>query len=204
MGRLFSMDGKLSNVMGKIADLVLLNILWLLCCIPIVTIGASTTALYYVMLKMVKNEEAYVCSSFFHSFKENFKQSTFIWAITLLIGTILYFDVYFISHVQTGASKIMFVLFLLVGILLLMMTSYVFPILAFFKNSTKGAVKNALLMAVGHLPYTVVIVVAGMLPVLILFAGNLLAALFIDIIIGVSLAAWINAHIFSKLFEWYM
>ena len=126
-----------------------------------------------------------------------------IWGAVLLIGTILYFDVYFTSHVQMGAGKIMVALFLLVGILLLMMTSYVFPILAVFKNSTKRAVKNSLMMAVGHLPYTAAIMVIGMFPVIILFAGNLLAALFIDIVIGVSFAAWVNAHIFSGLFKRY-
>ena len=79
MGRLFEIDGKLFHAMSKIADLVTLNLLWLICCLPVVTIGASTSALYCVTLKMAGNEDTYVCSSFFHSLKENMKQSLIIW-----------------------------------------------------------------------------------------------------------------------------
>ena len=73
MGRFFNMDNKFFTFMGRIADLCILNIICLVCCIPIVTAGASITAMYYVTLKMVRNEEAYIVRSFFKSFKDNFK-----------------------------------------------------------------------------------------------------------------------------------
>ena len=73
MGRFFNMDNKFFTVMGRIADLCILNIICLVCCIPIVTAGASITAMYYVTLKMVRNEEAYIVRSFFKSFKDVFK-----------------------------------------------------------------------------------------------------------------------------------
>ena len=76
MGHFFSMDNKFFTFMGRVADLCILNIICLICCIPIVTAGASITAMYYVTLKMVRNEEAYIVRSFFKSFKENFKQAT--------------------------------------------------------------------------------------------------------------------------------
>ena len=78
MGRFFSMDNKFFTFMNKVADLCILNIICLVCCIPIVTAGASITAMYYVTLKMVRNEEAYIVRSFFKSFKDNFKQATII------------------------------------------------------------------------------------------------------------------------------
>ena len=78
MGRFFNMDNKFFVFMGKIADLCMLNLLCIICCIPIVTAGASLTALYYVTMKMVRNEEAYIFRSFFRSFKQNFKQATVI------------------------------------------------------------------------------------------------------------------------------
>ena len=105
---------------------------------------------------------------------------------------------------EAGGARYLFIAFAVIAFLLIMTTCYVFPILAFFENSTKKAVKNSLMMAAAHLPYTAVILVTGLVPVLILFSGNLMIALFIDIIIGVSLSAWANAHIFRNLFERYM
>ena len=83
MNRLFSLDGKLFHILSRIADLILLNVLWLLSSLPIITIGASTTALYYVMLKIVKNEDSYIIRSFFHSFFQNIRQSTIICSFLL-------------------------------------------------------------------------------------------------------------------------
>ncbi len=76
MNRFFNMDNKFFVFMGRVADLLLLNFLCILCCIPVVTAGASITALYYVTLKMARDEESYIARSFFHSFKQNFKQAT--------------------------------------------------------------------------------------------------------------------------------
>lgn len=69
MDRLFNMDNKFFTVMGRVADLIMLNVVFLICCLPIVTIGASLTALHYVTLKMARNEESYIIRSFFKSFK---------------------------------------------------------------------------------------------------------------------------------------
>ena len=79
-------DNVIVRALNKICDMVCLNVLWLICCIPIITIGASTTALYTIMLKMVKNEEGYIFRGFFKAFKSNFKQSTIIWIILFLSG----------------------------------------------------------------------------------------------------------------------
>ena len=92
MGRIFDMDNKFFRFMSKVADLCILNIICVVCCIPVITAGASITAMYYVTLKMVRNEEAYILRSFFKSFKQNFKQATIINLIMLLIGVVLYVD----------------------------------------------------------------------------------------------------------------
>ena len=78
MGRFFNMDSPVMNFLGRVADLVWLNILYIICCLPIFTIGAATSALYYVTMKMVADEEGYITKSFFKSFKDNFKQATII------------------------------------------------------------------------------------------------------------------------------
>ena len=92
MNRFFNMDNKFFVFMGRVADLILLNILCILCCIPIVTAGASITALYYVTLKMARDEESYIIRSFFCSFKQNFKQSTLIWILMLAAGVLIHME----------------------------------------------------------------------------------------------------------------
>ena len=89
MGGLFAADGKLAQILGNIADLVILNVLWIVCSIPIVTAGAAATAFYSVTLKLIKNEESYVTRSFFRAFRENFKQSTIVWLVLLAVAAVL-------------------------------------------------------------------------------------------------------------------
>ena len=100
MDRLFNMDNKFFTVMGRVADLIMLNVVFLICCLPIVTIGASLTALHYVTLKMARNEESYIIRSFFKSFKQNFKQATIINLIMLLFGGLLYLDLNIINNMS--------------------------------------------------------------------------------------------------------
>ena len=83
----FNYDNPVWRFIGKFGDLIILNVLWFVCSIPIFTIGASTTAVYYVTLKLARNDDGYTIRSFFKSFKENFKQATIIWLI-LLAGAI--------------------------------------------------------------------------------------------------------------------
>ena len=96
MNNLFNPDNKFFAFMGKVADLMILNLLCIVCCLPIVTAGASITALYYVTLKIARNEETYIARGFFHSFKENFKQATIIHLIMIVLGALLIFDLYFV------------------------------------------------------------------------------------------------------------
>jgi uncharacterized membrane protein YesL len=92
MGKLFDLDSPILRVLGTLADLCLLNIMTLLGCLPIITAGASITAMHYVMLKMVRNQEGYIWKDFWKSFKENFGQATAIWSILLVfIGFFLQF-----------------------------------------------------------------------------------------------------------------
>ena len=88
MGRFFNLDSPLMTFLSKMADLMILNLLTLLCCLPIITAGDAMTALYYMTIKMVKNEECYIVKGYFKSFKENFKQATIIWLIALVVGII--------------------------------------------------------------------------------------------------------------------
>lgn len=205
MGQLFAMDGKVNNFLRRVSDLVILNLLWLVCCLPVVTIGAATTALYRVTIEMARNEESYIVSVFFEALKENFKQATRIWIGVLAAGIILYFDFYAVNRVGGIVGMILAAGVLLTAILIGMTVCYVFPILACFQNRTLHAVKNAVLMSVAHLPYTLLIMLLSCGPIFLIFimSENLILAGFIDVVLGEALFALLNAHLFQRIFKRY-
>ena len=89
---IFNYDNPVWRFIGKLGDLIILNILWIVCSIPVFTAGASTTAVYYVTLKLVRDEDDSTIRSFFRSFKSNFKQATAKWLILLAAAIVLDFD----------------------------------------------------------------------------------------------------------------
>lgn len=208
MGRIFDIDGPFMSGLTKIADVILLNLLFLLCSLPVFTLGAAYTAMYYVTLKMVKDEDCYTIKSFFKSFKQNFKQATAIWLILLIIGTILYYDIKIISGNVVGVvplpetvTKVMFILMMSVSLIYTFTLVYVFPVLSRFDNSVKNTVKNALLMSIRHFPSTIVIILVTFLPLIFMYLVPR-ALILIFVIFGLS--AYINSYLFVKIFSKYM
>ena len=157
MNHLFNLDGPVLQFINKIVYSVYLNILWFICSIPIVTIGASTTALFYVTLKISKNEEGSITKAFFHSFKENLRQGTVIWLILLAFGIILGIDGYVLYHMRfenvfwTLCTAVFCVAAAAYAIILM----YIFPLLARFDNTIGAMFKNALFIGVRFLFCTV-------------------------------------------------
>lgn len=206
MGGLFNMDNKFFTVMSRVADLMILNIIWIICCLPIVTIGASTTALYYVTMKMVKNEEAYIVKSFFKSFKQNFRQSTIIWLIVLVVGIVFALDLYILLQVDISFENIIrYGIYAMMAIYFLI-TAYIFPVLAKFYNSIKNTFKNAFFISIRHLPYSIAILAVNIVPmVVVLFVdGAFQYGSLLFILLGFSLIAFCNSYMFIKIFDRYV
>ena len=207
MNRFFSMDNKFFVFMGKVADLCLLNLVCLACCIPIVTAGASITALYYVTLKMVRNEESYIFRSFFKSFKQNFRQATIIHLIMVAAAVLLYLDTNIVKVMGEPMSQIMSVIFAVFTLVYAMILLYLYPILAKFYNSVKNTFTNAILMAIRHLPYTFIMLLICALPVLIFFVPSLqiqMTLILLVILFGMAVIAYLNSFFLVKIFDKYI
>ncbi len=209
MNKIFDSEGPLFSTLGKMADLMLLNVLYLLCSLPVITIGASTTALYYVTLKMVKDEEGYIFKSFFKAFLQNFRQATLIWLIFLPVGAILLLDYLIINGTLLDVSampdsfrKVLLILLLVVGFLYFFTLRYVFPILARFENTIGNTIKNALLISIRHLPQTVLLLAMPVLAGVVLYFFP--AALILILLILCGWIAYLSSKIFVKIFVNYM
>ncbi len=207
MNRFFSMDNKFFVFMGKVADLCLLNLVCLACCIPIVTAGASITALYYVTLKMVRNEESYIFRSFFKSFKQNFRQATIIHLIMVAAAVLLYLDTSIVKVMGEPMSQIMSVIFAVFTLVYAMILLYLYPILAKFYNSVKNTFTNAILMAIRHLPYTIIMLIICALPLLIFFVPSLqmqMTLILLLLLFGMAVIAYLNSFFLVKIFDKYI
>ena len=147
-------DSPVIAFLNKMTDLILLNMIYILCCLPIVTIGAATTAMYYVCIISIRQGDGYVVRRFFESFKKNFRQATTAWLGMLVIGIILAADMLFWYRMNTGFAKIMFVLSAIVGFSVWIIGMYIFPVIAKLEGNMLRTIKNSAAFAVGYLPYT--------------------------------------------------
>ncbi|MBQ8305510.1 MAG: DUF624 domain-containing protein [Blautia sp.] len=207
MDRIFNMDNKFFQFMGRIADLMLLNVLCIVCCIPVITIGASLSSMYYVTLKMVRDEESYITRSFFHSFKQNIKQSIPITLIMLAAGVLLYIDIGIGRSMEGMAGRVLFVMFMFMAILYLMIFIYIHPMLAKFYNSIRNLFVNSLLMGLRHLPLTFVMMIITAVPLLVLLVpdGRIAAILtLLLILLGIPLMAYAKSMILVRIFDKYI
>ena len=158
MGDFFNPDGSVMKALSRIADLAILNILWLLCCVPVVTAGAATTALFSLCLKMTKNKEGYLIRSYVKAFKENFKTSTIIWLIAFVILLILGVDFRIMCYWEHYLRYPMLVLIIFALLLVVFVLLYVFALISKFENTLLEHIKNAFFMSIRHFPATVLLV----------------------------------------------
>ena len=146
----------MNEMMGRLWDIVLLNLLFLLCSIPIVTIGASLTAMHCVLLQFVRDDDVHFVKDFFKSFKREFRQSTLLWLPMLLIAAVLFADQAMILPGLEGAPRtLLFLATLFFEVFWLLLMIYLWPLQARYTNPLRQTVKNALLIGVWKFPQTI-------------------------------------------------
>lgn len=206
MGSLLNIESKFFQGVTKIGNLVILNLLFLFSCLPVITIGASLTALYTVTLKMAVNKEAYVVKSYFKAWKENWKQSTLIWLALLGILAVLILDANLCLKLQGSFVTVLAILIRIFLLMWIMVFSYVFAVQAQFSNTIRGTFKNAFVMSAGNLLPTVVIVFLNCLPLMFLFFSynNLVFIIGLYTWIGFAGIAFLNSTLFNRIFHKYI
>ncbi len=198
MEKLFNLDSPWMRGLSKLADLAVLNIVTLICCLPVVTIGASLTALHYVLLKMARDEEGKILQSYFKSWKENFRQATILWVILLAVILILAGDVMILRYTQLDFPTVLKVLMIAAVIFVYMISCYIFPVLARYENTIRNTVKNAFLMSILSLPKTILMMVLYIVPVIILLIPMLMPLV---LFFGFSAPAYLSAKLYSGTFK---
>lgn len=206
IGGFFSPDAPFMRGMSRIADLMILNLLFLLTSVPIVTIGAASTAMYTVCFRFGTERESGVVRSYFAAFRDNFKTATTIWIMLLIVAAALILNgLYFFLRVSSWLFylTIVFAILLIVDLLIL---SYAFPLLSQFDNKSFGTIRNALFLSIGFLPRSILIAAINLLPwiLLLFYPWTFLQFAFVWVAIYFGLAAFINAIILKRIFARYM
>ncbi len=197
--KFFNLDSPLMNFLGKMADLMWLNILTMICCIPVITAGAALTAMHYMALKIIRDEECYITKGYFKSFKENFVQATLIWLILAAVTAIIAGDFYIILNAEIELHNIFKIILVFIAVCVLFTATFVFPMLAKFENNIKNTFKNALFMSVWQFPRTVLMIVMAAAPIVL---GYFFYQIFPFIFLfGLSLPAFGAAWLYNKPFQ---
>jgi len=197
--KIFDLESPLMQFLGKVADLMIINCITLICCIPIFTIGPALTAAHYVCLKMVRKEDGYIVKNYFKSFKQNFKQATLIWMLLLAVILILAGDYYIIAKSGLEFHKIFKILLIIVGVVIAMVAMFIFPVLAKFDNTIRATIKNAFLMSLLQLPKVFLMVILYAIPLVVFIFW--VQATPVVIMFGISLPIFLSAALYNKFFQ---
>lgn len=200
MGNFLNPENKFMVALNRIVDAVILGVLWFVCCIPVITVGASSTAFYYAYHKAIRQKRGYAWKEFFGGFKSNFKQSTIIWLILAALYIITGVDCLILSSMKETPDymKILLASIIAIIVLITVWAIYLFPYLARFENTTKVILKNSALIAMANAPWSFVL--------LILFVVVAVALVLIPqaMFFVPALYMWVANKILERVFRKYM
>lgn len=191
---------KMHRFLTQIFDLILLNFLIIILSIPIFTIGINLTSAYYVLIKRERQTDSYLLKDFFHAFKENFVQVTFIWIsiFTLFVISVLLF-------INGGVSNIIFnILAILIAIVALFIFIYVFPILSNYYFSIREVLATSLYISIKNWKQTMLLIIVNLAPILLCIKYPhifLTVGITTSLFLGFSITLLINTKILVPIFN---
>ena len=198
----FNFDAPVMRFLTQVADLTMINVLWLVCCIPVFTIGAATTAMYRAVFAVHRSEGPLI-QIFFTSFRLNLRQSTFLWIIELLIGSLIAGDLYLIKSGAVIETLPLLAAFCLSSFFFLFTVTYLFPMVAYYSNTSRNMILNAFLLSLKNLPQTILMCILNIAPFALFFLSSslFLKVGFIWLLFGFSGTAYCNSIFLLRIFH---
>lgn len=200
---MFRYGSPFHRLMTLVSNLMLLNLLWLITSLPLVTLGASTTAMYYVTMQYVTKQDDSVFRAYFRAFKENFRQATFLWIPHGLLCVALVVELYYLTLGQT--SSLWWLVFGILGGIFCMVSGMLYPMIARYRNSTRAIVINSINLSVRNLFPMLCVTILNLAPIVLLlqFTGTFLYLGLVWSFGGFSLIAYVNSAILLGIFKKY-
>ena len=204
MHNLFHYENPFIQFLVRVGDLMILNLLFILCSLPVVTLGASLTALHRVTQNMLFEQEEPLLKAFFRAFRQNFRQSTLAWLVELVVIVSLVCDVLLVmAYFDGGLAKAMYILVAVLAILVAGVFSYLMPLIARYENGMRQQVNNAVVLAIIKLPKTVLLTLLNLLPVILLLISVpvFVQTLIFWVIIGFAFVSFLTSSILKPVFQ---
>lgn len=199
MRKFFSDSNPVIRGLTKLADLMWLNALFIITSLPVFTIGASTSALYYESMRVVQGEESYITKDFFKAFKNNFKNATVVWLVSAFLLVLFGYTFYILGTSDLSYAHIAMGIMGIPMVLISFMLLYVFPIMSKFENTLMNTVINALLISLAQFPKTILMLAFSAVPVLLVLSSwNWFPLLILG---GFAIVAYVNGSFMNKIFE---
>ena len=199
MNQFLDSNNPFFRFMGKVADVFLLNLMWVVCSLPIITAGAATTAAMYEGMRLARGEEGYVISRFWKSFRLNFKQATKIHVLFLAAGALLVFDMMVWMKLSGSLALAMIAITTVIIIVYAVLVLYTYAVLARFENTIIATMKNALLLAIANFPITLLIL--AILAVYLVMNYIMILFNFLTVFIGLGFLAYLYGVLFNVAFR---
>lgn len=198
---IFAIDGKLALFLNRLGSIMVLNLLTLLCSLPVITAGAAMTALYASTQRLARKEDSDLIPGYFKAFRNNFRQATILWLIGGGIVLFLLFDIWLLQSVSGTFGLVYRCLLLVLALLFILELIYIFAVLARFDNTLGNTAKNALLFWAGKVGPALLMLLLTVLPVILLT----ISYRFIPVVIlcGLSGPAYLASIYFVSLFHAY-
>ena len=200
----FNIESPFMQLLTRVGDLIIVNALYLVCCVPIVTIGAATAALHKVGQAIVYDTDNGIFKTFFRAFRENFKQATALWLMMLFFAAAMGCNYMLISGFVAGTLATVLKGALVVAIgLVLVLAAYMFPLMVRYTNTMRQHAVNALILSVVKLPRTVALVLLSGLPILILCLSleTFLSTMVFWLTIGFAFTGYMSAVVLKPVFR---
>lgn len=191
------------KLMTLVSNLILLNLIWLITSLPLFTIGASLSAMYFVTFQYATKQDDSVIRAYFRAFKQNFKQATLLWIPHGLIGLVFLAELYYLTNSET--STIVWVIFIILAVLFLVISGMIYPMLGRYENSTKAIVLNSMNLSIRNLFTMLCVVILNVVPWVLafVFPDVFWKTSFLWAFGGFSLIAYINSLMLIRVFKKY-
>lgn len=196
--KIFHADNPFWDGMGKLFDIVALNLLWLLCSLPVLTLGASTTALYAALARLIQDSGTYLHRDFFRAFRKNFRRNALAGLLFMATGVFLWTDVSIARHSGTGIFTFLMVFFFILFAFYVFLLLYALPLLSLRDDSLKNILILSFTLSIRHFPLTLALTgitalalwVCHLAPVMIIAAIGISAHVKLSLLLPV-LKPWI-------------
>ena len=199
MKGIFDFNNPAMSFLSKLADLMILNVLTIICCVPIVTVGASLSSMYYVLLRLRNEETSFVTKDFFHAFRQNLRQGIILWILYLaaIIALAAEYYLIFVACIPELVEA-RYAVYLFTALVLISLT-WSFVLLSRYNNSVGRIIINSYCIGFTHFVRTIMMALLMISPMALILIYP--AATPIILVIGITLPGYLQTFFFIKVFE---